>query len=55
MNFIRNEVSSAERGGTCSECGDSGDQGSTNKDTAVIGRGSQAEEFTSHITVNICS
>lgn len=23
---------SAERGGTCSECGDSGDQGSTNKD-----------------------
>ena len=32
MNFIRNEVSSAERGGTCSECGDSGDQGSTNKD-----------------------
>ena len=56
MNFIRNEVSSAERGGTCSECGDSGDQGSTNNAvTDVIVRGSQAEEFTSHIIVNICS
>jgi len=47
MNFIRNEVSSAERGGTCSECGDSGDQGSTNKDVLVQAqiRGSLAEIF----------